>query len=80
MTKKSSMTFRARQTRQININIINFESCFKMKHACINELMKKSFSHINHIRADIYIIVIIIIVIVIKILTVAIVLRFNTFL
>ena len=74
------MTFRARRTRQINMNIINFKNRFEMKHARINELMNKSFSHANHIKADIYTIVMMMIVIVVKVLTVTIVLRFDAFL
>ena len=80
MTKKSSMTFHARRTRQINVNIINFKNRFEMRYARINKLMNKSFSHANHIKVDIYTVMIMMIVIVVKMLTVAIVLRFNAFL
>ena len=80
MTKESSMTFRARRTRQMNVNVINFKSRFEMRYTRINELINKLFSHANHIRADIYAIVMMMIMIVVKMLTVAIVLRFNAFL
>ena len=80
MTKKSSMTFRARRTHQMNVNVINFENRFKMRHARINELMNKSFSYTNYIRIDIYAVVMMMIVIVVKMLIIAIVLRFNAFL
>ena len=60
--------------------MINFKNRFEMKHARINELMNKSFSYANHIKTDIYAVMIIMIMIVIKMLTVAIVLRFDAFL
>ena len=74
------MTSRARRTRQMNVNVINFKNRFEMKHARINELINKLFLHANHIRTDIYVIVMMIIVIIVKVLTVAIVLRFDAFL
>ena len=74
------MMFRARRTRYINVNIINFKNRFEIKYARINELMNKLFSHANYIRADIYIIMMIMIIIIIKILIVAIDLRFDAFL
>ena len=80
MTKKSSMTFRARRMRQINVKIINFKNRFEIKHARINELISKLFLHINHVRVDIHVIVIIMIMIIVKMLIVAIVLRFDAFL
>ena len=80
MTKESSMTFRTRRARQMNVNIINFKNRFEMKCTRINELINKLFSHINHIRTDIYAIVMMMIIIIMKMLTVAIVLRFNAFL
>ena len=80
MTKKLSITSHTRRTRQMNVNVINFKNYFKMKHARINELMNKSFSHANHIRTNIYAVVMMIIIIIVKVLIVAIVLRFDAFL
>ena len=80
MTKELSITSRTRRARQMNINIINFKNRLEMKYVRINELMNKSFSHANHIKADIYAVMMMMIMIVVKMLIVAIVLRFNAFL
>ena len=80
MTKESSMTSRACRARQMNVNVINFKNRFEMTHIYINELMNRSFSHANHIRADIYAIVMMMIVIIVKMLIIAIALRFDAFL
>ena len=64
----------------MNVNVINFKNRFEIKHARINEQMSKLFLHVNYVKIDIYVMMIMMIVIVAKVLTVAIVLRFDAFL
>ena len=64
----------------MNVNVIKLKNRFEMRYAHISELMNKLFSHANHIKADIYAVMMMMIIIIIKVLTVAIVLRFNAFL